>query len=150
MPFLQQVAVLVLIAVIMTVGVYGLVAGIVKIDDAGLYLTKKSGGFAQGFGRMLLALAPRLMKFLSVVGTAAMFMVGGGIVAHNWELLHHYSEGMATSHGRGAGHRRRAACHWPGPVRRPGRDRGGRARAARGNAGEQNAWKEGCRRSTLS
>jgi len=99
MPFMQQVAVLVLIALIMTVGVYGLVAGIVKIDDAGLYLTKKSSSFAQGFGRMLLALAPRLMKFLSVVGTAAMFMVGGGIVAHNWELLHHYSEGMATSMG---------------------------------------------------
>jgi hypothetical protein len=99
MPFLQQVAVLVLIAVIMTVGVYGLVAGIVKIDDAGLYLTKKSSSAAQGFGRMLLALAPRLMKFLSVVGTAAMFMVGGGIVAHNWELLHHYSEAMATSMG---------------------------------------------------
>jgi predicted DNA repair protein MutK len=99
MPFLQQVAVLVLIAVIMTVGVYGLVAGIVKIDDAGLYLTKKSSSAAQGFGRMLLALAPRLMKFLSVVGTAAMFMVGGGIVAHNWELLHHYSEGMATAMG---------------------------------------------------
>ena len=99
MPFLQQVAVLVLIAVIMTVGVYGLVAGIVKIDDLGLYLTKKSGAAAQGFGRMLLALAPRLMKFLSVVGTAAMFMVGGGIVAHNWELLHHYSEAMATAMG---------------------------------------------------
>jgi predicted DNA repair protein MutK len=99
MPFLQQVAVLILIAVIMTVGVYGLVAGIVKIDDAGLYLTKKSSGFAQGFGRMLLALAPRLMKFLSIVGTAAMFMVGGGIVAHNWELLHHYSEGMASTMG---------------------------------------------------
>ncbi|MFC5510767.1 DUF808 domain-containing protein [Massilia jejuensis] len=99
MPFMQQVAVLVLIALLMTVGVYGLVAAIVKIDDAGLHLTKKSGGFAQGLGRMLLALAPRLMKFLSIVGTAAMFMVGGGIVAHNWELLHHYSEAMANTLG---------------------------------------------------
>ena len=95
MPFMQQVAVLVLISVLMTVGVYGLVAAIVKIDDAGLYLNQKSSGFARGLGRMLLALAPRLMKFLSIVGTAAMFMVGGGIVSHNWELLHHYSEGMA-------------------------------------------------------
>jgi len=97
MPFMQQLAVLVIIALVMTIGVYGLVAAIVKMDDAGLYLTQKSGGFAQGLGRMLLALAPRLMKFLAIVGTAAMFMVGGGIVSHNWELLHHYSEGFATS-----------------------------------------------------
>jgi predicted DNA repair protein MutK len=95
MPFMQQLAVLVIIALVMTVGVYGLVAGIVKIDDAGLYLSQKSSGFARGLGRMLLALAPRLMKFLSVVGTAAMFMVGGGIISHNWEFLHHYSEGLA-------------------------------------------------------
>ncbi len=99
MPFMEQVAVLILIALIMTVGVYGLVAGIVKIDDAGLHLTKKASGFAQGLGRMLLALAPRLMKLLSIVGTAAMFMVGGGIISHNWELLHHYSEGFATAAG---------------------------------------------------
>jgi predicted DNA repair protein MutK len=99
MPFMQQLAVLVIISLVMTVGVYGLVAGIVKMDDAGLYLTQKSGGFAQGLGRMLLALAPRLMKFLSIVGTAAMFMVGGGIVSHNWELLHHYSEGFAAAAG---------------------------------------------------
>ncbi|MET0982066.1 MAG: DUF808 domain-containing protein [Telluria sp.] len=95
MPFMQQVAVLVIIAVAMTIGVYGLVAGIVKIDDAGLYLTKKPSSAAQAFGRMLVAAAPRLMKLLSIVGTAAMFMVGGGIISHNWELLHHYSEGMA-------------------------------------------------------
>jgi predicted DNA repair protein MutK len=96
MPFMQQVAVLVIIAVAMTIGVYGLVAGIVKIDDAGLYLSRKSSSAAQAFGRMLLAAAPRLMKLLSIVGTAAMFMVGGGIISHNWELLHHYSEGMAS------------------------------------------------------
>ena len=96
MPFMQQVAVLVIIAVAMTIGVYGLVAGIVKIDDAGLYLTKKASSAAQALGRMLLAAAPRLMKLLSIVGTAAMFMVGGGIISHNWELLHHYSEGMAA------------------------------------------------------
>ena len=100
MPFMQQVVVLVLLSILFTVGVYGLVAAIVKIDDAGLHLTKKASGFARGLGRMLLALAPRLMKLLSIVGTAAMFMVGGGIISHNWELLHHYSEGMATALGK--------------------------------------------------
>ena len=94
-PFGQQVAVLVAIAIAMTVGVYGLVAGIVKLDDAGLYLSRKASSAAQGLGKLLLALAPRLMKFLSVVGTAAMFMVGGGIVAHALPALHHFSEGEA-------------------------------------------------------
>jgi len=94
-PFGQQVAVLVAIAVAMTVGVYGLVAGIVKMDDAGLWLSKKASGAAQGLGKLLLATAPKLMKFLSVVGTAAMFMVGGGIIAHAWEPLHHFSEEAA-------------------------------------------------------
>ena len=96
-PFGQQVAVLVAIALAMTVGVYGLVAGIVKLDDAGLYLSRKASGGAQALGKLLLALAPRLMKFLSVVGTAAMFMVGGGIVAHSLPALHHFSEGVAHS-----------------------------------------------------
>lgn len=99
MPFLQQVAVLVIIALIMTIGVYGLVAGIVKMDDAGLYLSKKTSGVARGLGRMLLAAAPRLMKFLSIVGTAAMFMVGGGIIGHNWEPLHHFALGAAETMG---------------------------------------------------
>jgi predicted DNA repair protein MutK len=99
MPFMQQVVVLVLLSVLFTVGVYGLVAGIVKIDDAGLYLSQKASSGARALGRMLLALAPRLMKLLSIVGTAAMFMVGGGIVSHNWELLHHYSEGLAERLG---------------------------------------------------
>lgn len=96
-PFGQQVAVLVTIALLMTVGVYGLVAGIVKLDDAGLYLSKKPNGGAQALGKMLLALAPKLMKFLSVVGTAAMFMVGGGIIAHAIPAVHHFSEGVAHS-----------------------------------------------------
>ena len=114
MPFVQQVVVLILIALIMTIGVYGLVAGIVKIDDAGLYLSQKTGGFARGLGRMLLALAPRLMKFLSIVGTAAMFMVGGGIVSHNWEWLHHHSESLAETLGEvpGVG----GVLHVIGPV----------------------------------
>jgi uncharacterized protein len=105
MPFMQQLAVLVIIALVMTVGVYGLVAGIVKLDDAGLYLSRKTSGFARGLGRMLLAAAPRLMKLLTIVGTAAMFMVGGGIIGHNWEPLHHFAlesaERMAAVSGIG-------------------------------------------------
>ncbi|KFI05283.1 DUF808 domain-containing protein [Massilia sp. BSC265] len=94
-PFGTQVAVLVTIALAMTVGVYGLVAAIVKMDDAGLSLSQKAGGLARGTGKLLLATAPRLMKVLSVVGTAAMFMVGGGIIAHAWEPLHHFAEAAA-------------------------------------------------------
>lgn len=80
--FLNQVLVLSGIALVMTVGVYGLVAGIVKLDDAGLYLSQRASSFAQACGRGILRLAPWLMKTLSVVGTAAMFMVGGGILSH--------------------------------------------------------------------
>jgi predicted DNA repair protein MutK len=76
-----RIAALVAIAIIMTIGVYGLVAGIVKIDDAGLALSKKGGG-AAALGKALLFGAPWLMKALSVAGTAAMFLVGGGILAH--------------------------------------------------------------------
>jgi predicted DNA repair protein MutK len=87
--FVEQVAVVVGIAIIMTVGVYGLVAGIVKLDDAGFYLSARKGAGAlmngvRAFGRMLVSAAPKLMKFLSVVGTLAMFMVGGGILTHGW------------------------------------------------------------------
>jgi len=80
--FLNQVLVLSGIALVMTVGVYGLVAGIVKLDDAGLYLSQRASAFAQACGRGILRLAPWLMKALSVIGTAAMFMVGGGILSH--------------------------------------------------------------------
>src|SRR6187431_2679404 len=90
--FTKQAAVVVSIAVLMTVGVYGFVALIVKLDDIGLYLCKKPGAAAQFFGKGFLAAAPRLMKFLSVLGTAAMFMVGGGIVTHNTPALHHWIE----------------------------------------------------------
>lgn len=99
MPFMQQLAVMVIIALVMTIGVYGLVAGIVKIDDAGLYLSKQSGAFARSLGRLLLAAAPRLMKLLTIVGTAAMFMVGGGIIGHNWAPLHHVAESAAERMG---------------------------------------------------
>ncbi len=85
--FLNQSIVVASIAAIMTIGVYGLVAGIVKIDDAGFYLIKETatnawGSFKRALGRGLIAFAPWLMKTLSVVGTAAMFMVGGGILVH--------------------------------------------------------------------
>jgi predicted DNA repair protein MutK len=87
MPLLTQVAVLVGIALLMTVGVYGLVAGIVKLDDAGLWLARR-GGAQAALGRAILRAAPGLMKALSVAGTAAMFLVGGGIVAHGVPALH--------------------------------------------------------------
>ncbi|MDY1032315.1 DUF808 domain-containing protein [Stenotrophomonas sp. CFBP8980] len=87
--FTQQLLTLSVVAVAMTVFVYGLVAGIVKIDDAGLYLTRKGGAVA-AFGRGMVASAPWLMKFLSIAGTAAMFLVGGGILVHNVPALHHW------------------------------------------------------------
>jgi len=87
--------VLVGIAVLMTVGVYGLVAGIVKLDDLGLYLSRKAGA-ARAIGNGILRAAPWLMKTLSVVGTAAMFLVGGGILVHGIAPLHHAIE--ATVH----------------------------------------------------
>jgi len=92
--FLSQLSVLSIIAIVMTVGVYGLVAGIVKIDDAGLYLVKDLaqtvvGKIKRGIGRGLLVFAPYLMKTLSVVGTIAMFAVGGGIISHGISFLHH-------------------------------------------------------------
>jgi predicted DNA repair protein MutK len=80
--FGMQVAVLTVIAIAMNVGVYGLVAGIVKLDDAGLYLSQKPGALQQQLGRGIVAAAPVFMKVLGLVGTAAMFLVGGGIVVH--------------------------------------------------------------------
>lgn len=101
-PFMQQVAVLVGIAILMTVGVYGLVGGIVKLDDLGLWLSQKSSSAAQGLGRGLLVAAPWLMKFLSVAGTAAMFLVGGGILVHGIAPLHHAIEGAGAAVAQGA------------------------------------------------
>ena len=80
--FGMQVAVLTGIGLIMTVGVYGLVAGIVKLDDAGLYLSQKRGNIPRTVGKYIVLAAPILMKGLSIVGTAAMFLVGGGILTH--------------------------------------------------------------------
>lgn len=96
-PFSTQVAVVCVIALAMTIGVYGLVAGIVKLDDAGLALLRKSveegdRPLMRALGRGLIRVSPLLMKFLTIVGTAAMFLVGGGIIAHGipWlvEWLH--------------------------------------------------------------
>lgn len=95
--FTTQVLVLVGIALVMTIGVYGLVAGIVKLDDAGLYLSRRDSGFAQGLGGAILRTAPYLMKGLSVVGMAAMFMVGGGILTHGIPVVHHAIEQAAQS-----------------------------------------------------
>ena len=91
--FSTKVMVLSVIAILMTVGVYGFVAMIVKIDDLGLYLTQQASSFKQSIGRGLLAFAPKLMKTLTIVGTIAMFLVGGGIISHGVPLLHHLTEG---------------------------------------------------------
>lgn len=90
--FSQQVMVLVGIAILMTIGVYGLVAAIVKLDDLGLALSKRASGVANAIGRGILSVAPWLMKSLSVIGTAAMFMVGGGILTHGIRAVHHFIE----------------------------------------------------------
>jgi predicted DNA repair protein MutK len=95
----QRVGVLVGISLLMTVGVYGLVAGIVKLDDLGLRLQGSASGFARVVGTGLLRTAPWLMKTLSVVGTAAMFMVGGGILLHGWPALAHAVEAWAAGWG---------------------------------------------------
>jgi predicted DNA repair protein MutK len=95
--FARQVTVLVAISIIMTVGVYGLVAGIVKMDDAGLALMKSSSSGAQAFGRSLVAFAPKLMRFLSVAGTIAMFTVGGSIIAHGIAAVEHFIKGLVGS-----------------------------------------------------
>ncbi|MCW0462581.1 Inner membrane protein YedI [Xanthomonas sacchari] len=100
-PFVQQLAVLVAIALAMTAGVYGLVAGIVKLDDLGLYLSRK-GAAAAAIGRGILWLAPWLMRTLSIAGTAAMFLVGGGILVHSIGPLHHAIEGIAPTGGLGS------------------------------------------------
>ncbi len=103
-PFGKQVVVLAGIAVLMTVGVYGLVAGIVKLDDGGLHLSTRTGegawaSFQRAAGRAILAAAPGLMKTLSVVGTAAMFLVGGGILAHGIPGIEGWIEGLARAAG---------------------------------------------------
>ncbi|WP_339452382.1 DUF808 domain-containing protein [Pseudomonas sp. JAI120] len=98
-PLMQQVIVLSGIAIVMTIGVYGLVAGIVKLDDLGLWLTQKPGQVARSIGGGILRTAPYMMKSLSVIGTAAMFMVGGGILTHGVPVVHHWVETVSQSVG---------------------------------------------------
>jgi predicted DNA repair protein MutK len=93
-PLTQQIIVVAGIAIVMTIGVYGLVAGIVKLDDLGLWMSQKTSATAQRIGRAILRAAPYMMKTLSVVGTAAMFLVGGGILVHGISPLHHAIEGF--------------------------------------------------------
>ena len=99
-PLLNQILILSGIALLVTVGVYGLVGIIVKLDDMGYWLVEKTSSLAQWSGKALLAIAPRLMKVLSIVGTLAMFLVGGGIVVHGITPLHHAVENLA--HGQNA------------------------------------------------
>lgn len=107
-PLLNQVLVLSGIAFVVTVGVYGLVGIIVKLDDLGFWLVEKTSVIARGIGKGLLVLAPWLMKFLSVVGTLAMFLVGGGILVHGIPVLHHVIENWAQKVG--------GAVHLLGPT----------------------------------
>jgi hypothetical protein len=95
----MQLAVLVGISAIMTIGVYGLVAGIVKLDDFGVYLSRREGGGSQRMGALILRAAPMLMKFLSFAGTAAMFLVGGGIVVHGVPPLDELAVGLGAGEG---------------------------------------------------
>jgi len=96
---LTQFLVLAGVAVVMTAGVYGLVAGIVKLDDAGLALSRRQGAGLRSLGRAMLAAAPWLMKTLSVAGTVAMFLVGGGILVHGLPVLAHLLESRMQAAG---------------------------------------------------
>lgn len=101
-PFIERAAVVTIIALLMTVGVYALVAGIVKLDDLGLHLVKTGQndagpGLRLRLGRLILRLAPYMMKTLSVVGTAAMFLVGGGILVHGLPGAHHLVEAAVAA-----------------------------------------------------
>ena len=100
--FSKKVAVVTAIALIMTIGVYGLVAGIVKLDDLGLHMMLKKGTnlskqIIRKIGAGILAFAPKLMRFLSIAGTAAMFLVGGSIIGHGIPAIHHMSEALIAS-----------------------------------------------------
>lgn len=91
-PFAQQAVALVALSILFTIGVYLIVAGVVKLDDLGIYLSAAAGKAKQSFGRFILLATPYLMKGLSILGTAAMFLVGGGIIAHGFPFLHHLTE----------------------------------------------------------
>lgn len=92
--FITQVGVVISIAIIMTIGVYGVVAAIVKLDDLGMYLVDTGSKSGRWLGDRILAFAPYLMKGLTIVGTAAMFLVGGGILAHGLPGVEHFIESL--------------------------------------------------------
>jgi len=101
-PLATQAGVLSVVALLITVIVYGLVAGIVRLDDWGLYLFKRTGTgffarFQRNLGMCLLQIVPYLMKALSIFGTAAMFLVGGGILTHGIPFLHHLSIALSET-----------------------------------------------------
>jgi predicted DNA repair protein MutK len=104
-PFLTRLAVLAVVAIAMTAGVYGLVAGIVKLDDLGLYLSRKAAAGARALGNGILRAAPWMMRGLSIAGTAAMFLVGGSILEHGIPPLHEAVEEASAEAGA-----------WHGPV----------------------------------
>jgi uncharacterized protein len=91
-PFLTRLVTLCVIALIMTIGVYGFVAAIVKLDDLGLWLQQRNAAFFQGCGLAILWAAPWLMRALSFLGTLAMFLVGGSIIVHGAPFMHHWLE----------------------------------------------------------
>jgi uncharacterized protein len=97
--FATRVAVLCAIGALMTVGVYGLVGLIVKLDDIGVALSQRSNAALRGLGRWILRAAPKLMKLLSIAGTAAMFLVGGSILMHGVPPAHHFIASLAASSG---------------------------------------------------
>lgn len=97
--FMTKALALSTIAILMTVGVYGLVALIVKMDDVGMHWATQSDPAKQKMGNLLLAFAPKLMKFLSIAGTLAMFLVGGGILVHGVSILHHQAEHLSELSG---------------------------------------------------
>jgi len=111
-PLLVQLAVLLTLAAAMTIGVYGLVAAIVKLDDAGSLLATRPEPLAAAVGRGILATAPWLMRGLSIAGTAAMFLVGGGIIAHGIPAIHHAVHDV-TARLSGGGH---APSSWIDPL----------------------------------
>ena len=108
-----QLGVLVAVALMMTVGVYGLVAGIVRLDDLGLALALRGSRGVRAIGRGILAAAPWMLRGLSIVGTVAMFLVGGGIIAHGFPAIHAIT---ASFGGHGAGHGAPSHAPWWGAL----------------------------------
>jgi predicted DNA repair protein MutK len=92
-PFSEKVLVMCFVAFFMTLAVYGIVAGIVRLDDFGFRLLNRAlltgYNWEAKLGQAIVAFAPALLRFLSVAGTLAMFLVGGSILGHGWPALHH-------------------------------------------------------------